>query len=129
MLLDAFLHIVVDIGRYDDSILCASVHRLGVDVVMVVIVLHKPSVALEGIEVFHCLVVDPRIMLVGRRVEVDLRLDDVVQRFGVAVGLTPRFIGIEHVVGARCHLFNQFSWGTYAPEGFDFCHNVRYQLR
>ena len=65
VLLDAVLHIVVDIGGYHKSVLGAAVHRLGIYVVVLLVVLNEPSVTLERLKVGQRLTVHFGVMLVG----------------------------------------------------------------
>ncbi len=92
MLLDATFDIVHVVGCNHDTILSTAVHRLSIDVVHLLGVLNKPSVGLELLEVLHSLVIDLRIMLGGAVVEVDFRLDDVIERHFVIARLCPSLL-------------------------------------
>ncbi len=79
MLLDASFHVVGYICSDHYAVLGAAVHGLCIYVVVLVVVLHEPSVLLECVEVFYSFVVHLGIVLIGARGKVDLRLDDVVE--------------------------------------------------
>ena len=122
MLLDIALHVVGHARSHDDAILGAAVHGLGVDVVVVGIVLYEPSVGLEGLEIFHSLVIYFGVVLVGAGLEIDFRLYNVVQRFFISLGLAACFFAIEDIVGAGCHFGDKVARGTNPFERFYCCH-------
>ena len=122
MLLDAALHIVVDPCAYDEAILRAAVHGLGIDVIFLLVILHEPPLLLEIVEILHGLVVDGGVMLVETGSEVDFGLDDVIEGFLVAFGLFAGLFGIEHVIGAGSDLLYEVLRRAYALEGFYSCH-------
>ncbi len=68
----------MDIGRHHDAILGASIHRLGIDIVMLTFVGLEPSVVFECREVLNSLGVDLLGMFVGADGEIYLWLDDMV---------------------------------------------------
>ena len=65
----------------DQPVLRTAVHRLRIDVVLLLVVLHEPPALAPAPEVLDGLAVDFLAMLIGDRIEIDLRLDDVEQRF------------------------------------------------
>ena len=79
MLLDASLHVVVYPCAYNEAVLCASVHCLGVDVILLLGILHEPSLFLEFFEILHGLLIYPGVVLVETGLEVDFRLYDVIE--------------------------------------------------
>ncbi len=79
MLLDALVHIVVDIGCEHDAVLCPSIHRLRIYVIMLAVVLHEPSLLLERLEILYGAVIDAGVMLVDIRGEVDFGLYYMVE--------------------------------------------------
>ena len=78
MLLDAALHVIVDISSHNQTVLCAAVHCLGVYIIMLLVVLHEPSVFLERLESVGGALIYSGVMLIGARLEIDFRLDDVI---------------------------------------------------
>ena len=88
MLLDATFHIVVHPCCHHNAILCATVHRLGINVVFLFIILHKPAFLLKLLEVLHRLVIYALCVLIGAGSKVDFGLYDVVERFFVTLCLT-----------------------------------------
>ena len=94
MLLDHPVHIVRHVSSYHQSILRLAVHGLGINIVTRFVVLHQPALFLEHPEIRYRLVVHTRIMLVRSLRKVNLRLDDVIQRFLVAFRL---FAGLSRV--------------------------------
>ncbi len=125
MLFDATLHIVFHVCRHHNAVLRASVHGLGVYVVVVVFVLNEPAIVAEGLEVFYRFVVYFGGVLVGSGSEVYFRLDYMVQRAWVAFGFGAGFFAVENVVGARCHFGDKFARRAYASEWFDFSHGMK----
>ena len=106
MLFDSTFHVVGNIGSDNDAVLSAAVHSLGINVVMLFFVLNQPPFFLEHFEIGNSLVIDFRVVFVGAGLEVDFRLDDVIERFLVTLGFFAGFLAAEHIVGARCNLSN-----------------------
>ena len=119
VLLDLARHVVVDIGADHEAVLRLAVHCLGVDVVAFLAVLHKPAFVLEHLKVLCGLLVDFRIVFVRAFGEVDLRLDDVVERLLVPFSFGASLGRVQHVVWARLHLLNVFLRWADAFEWFD----------
>ncbi len=122
---DTAFHIVIDVGGHHYAVLRAAVHCLGVDIVVFLLVLHQPAVFAECGEIGHGTVVDLGSVLVGARSEIDLGLDDVVERTGVAFGLCSCFFAVEYIVGPRSHFGDDFTRRTYAAEWFYFGHDSK----
>ena len=118
------VQIVVNVCSHDKSILGFAVHRLGIDVIVVVCVLHKPSFLLKHCEVFCRLVIDARVVFACSRFEVNLRLYYMVQTLLVVTGLSAGFFRVEHVVRTRFHLLYKVLGRTQAFEWFNGCHIV-----
>ena len=78
MLLDAPLHIVFHPCSHYQSVLRPSVHRLGIDVVLLFLVLTQPSLLAEHVEMLHGRRIHFLVVLIRTLREVDLGLDDVV---------------------------------------------------
>ena len=76
-----FLNLAVDIiheiGSHGKTVLRFAVHRLGIDVVVLLVVLHEPAFLFPEFEVLNRLVIHLLVVLVGNRVEIYLGLDDV----------------------------------------------------
>ena len=87
MLLDVALHVVVGMGANHQTILRLAVHRLGIDIIMFLRVLHQPTLILELLEVLCSLFVNTWIILRGAYREVNLRLDDVIQTLLIVASL------------------------------------------
>ena len=79
MLFYALVHVVINVGSNNNTVLGASLHCLGIYIIMLLIVLNEPSVILESIEIFHSLVIHFRRVLIFAGFEVDFRLYDVVK--------------------------------------------------
>ena len=123
VLLDAPFHIVIHIGGYNDAILRATVHGLRIYIIVLLVVSDEPAVGLESVEVLDRLVIHPGVMLIGARGEIDLRLDDMIERARIAFGLSSGLLAVEHVIWTRCNLLDEFAGRTYALKWFYFCHN------
>ena len=129
VLFDDPVHIVRDIGPDDETVLRLAVHRLGINVIALLLVLDQPATLLEETEVVGGLLIDTRIVLVGADGEIDFGFDNMIQRFFIALGLATRFIGIKHIVRAGNHLSNQVFGRTEAAERFDGSHfKKRYNM-
>ena len=122
VLFDDPVHIVRDIGPDDETVLRLAVHRLGINVIALLLVLDQPTTLLEETEVVGGLLIDTRIVLVGADGEIDFGFDNMIQRFFIALGLATRFIGIKHIVRAGNHLSNQVFGRTEAAERFNGSH-------
>ena len=122
VLFDNPVHIVRDVGSDDETVLRLAVHRLGINVITLLLVLDQPATLLEETEVVGGLLIDTRVVLVGADGEIDFGFDNMIQRFFIALGLATRFIGIKHIVRAGNHLSNQVFGRTEAAERFDGSH-------
>ena len=128
MLLDDTRHVVLDGGTYDEAVLCLAVHRLSVDIVVLLVVLYEPALISEEAEVLSRLCVDLLLMLVSADWEVDLGTDDVVEGHLVARCFGTSFVAIEYVVGARGHtLYEVLGWAD-TTEWFDDSHRMVFVL-
>ena len=74
VLLDLAGEVVVHIGAEHDSVLGTAVHRLGVNIVALLLVLYQPAFLLPFLEVLYSLVVCLLRVLVDDGVEVNLGL-------------------------------------------------------
>ena len=63
MLLDATSHIVVGMSTYHETILRLSIHRLRIDIIMILRILYQPTLILELLEVLGGLLIHARIVL------------------------------------------------------------------
>ena len=126
MLLDDARHVVLDSGADDEAVLRLPIHRLGVDVVVLLGVLDEPALVAESAEVLSSLSIDRLVMLIRADGEVDLRADDMVEGHLVALGLGTSLLTVEDVVGTRGDALDELLRGTYAPEWFDDRHSCRY---
>ena len=75
-----------------------AVHCLSIDIIVLVCVLTKPTLLLEHLEVSGSLLVNARIVLACARLEVDLRLDDMIKTLLVIASLYSCLFTIEHVI-------------------------------
>ena len=89
VLLDLALGIVISMGAEDQSVLCPSVHCLGIDIVARLGILNQPAAALPVCEILHSPVIHTLVVVGKNRVEVNLRLRDMKQGFltGLPEGL------------------------------------------
>ena len=100
VLLDYTVHVVVHVGTYHQTELCLAVHGLCVDVVALLLVLYKPTVLLELLEVLGSLGIHLGCIFACAHGEVYLGLDDMVKALLVAFGLGTCLLRIEHVIWA-----------------------------
>ena len=124
MLLDDPVQVVVHIGTDDQTILCLAVHGLCIDIIILLRVLNQPSLVLEELELTGSLRIHLRVVLVADRVEIDFRLDDVVERLLIALTLGLGLLAVQHVIGAALHLFHQVLRWAYSLEWFYYCHDI-----
>ena len=75
--LDVALQIVLKVATSNKSILPFAVHRLGIDVVALLGLLHKPTSLLPLLVVLHSLLIHGLVVFVNHWLEVNLGLDDV----------------------------------------------------
>ncbi len=122
MLFDSSFHVVGHPCSNHEAILCAAIHGLCVDIVVLLVILHKPAVFLEFPEVFNRFVVDSGIMLVKTYFEINLRFDDMVKTFFITLRFFTGFLAVEDIIRAGCHFFNKMFRRTYPLEWFDSCH-------
>ena len=100
MLLDDSGHIVVDVCADHQSILSLAIHGLGIDVILFLVILHKPSLILEHLEILGGFHIDARVVLAGSGFEVDFRLDDTIKTHFVVTCLNACLLGVKHIVRA-----------------------------
>ena len=111
VLLDRAVHVVLDVGADDEAVLrlaCSSLQSpkggisycLGIDVVVLILVLYEPSLVLEHLELPCSFLIDARVVLAGAYGEVDLGLDDVIERLFVVASLGTSFLALEDVIRA-----------------------------
>ena len=100
VLLDYTVHIVIDEGSYNETVLCLAIHCLGVDVILLLVVLYKPTFLLKFTEIVGSLLVDTRVVLAGAWLEVDLGLDDMIKTHLVVACFGTGFFRVEHIVRA-----------------------------
>ena len=79
VLLDDAIQIVRHVSTHHQSVLRLAVHGLRIDVVILLLVLHQPTLVLKHLEILDSFLVNTRVVLVGARLEIDFRLDDVIQ--------------------------------------------------
>ena len=126
MFFDDAVEIVFYIGTNDEAILRTPVHRLSIDIIFFGVVLYEPAFFLEKVELLYRFVIGFGIVLISSRCEIDFGFDDVVKRFFISGSFCTGFFRVEHVIGTRSDLFDQFARGSYSSERFYFCHNSRF---
>ena len=112
--------VVLEVAAHGQAVLRAALHRLGIDIIVLLGVLLQPSLGPPRLEILHGLGVDLLGVLVGDGIEVDLGFDDVQQRALRGLGL--RLGGVQHVVGAGGHLRGMLLRRTDSAKGFDTYH-------
>jgi len=91
MLLDPAGEVVVHAGAQHQAVLCFAVHGLAIDIVILPVVLHQPPSLLKQPEILRCFQIDILIMFIFSHREIDLRLDDMIQRLLIAGGFSAGF--------------------------------------
>ena len=121
VLLDDALGVVVRMGTEDETVLRTHAHRLGIDIIAGLVVLHEPSPLFPQLEILHRLVIDGPGMFIGNRLEINLRAGNVQQTFfsGHLLGLQ----GVHHIVGRSRHFGHNFFRRTDRRKRFHTYHN------
>ena len=97
VLLDSTREVILKVTAHCNTILRAAIHRLRIDIIVLLGVLLQPAALLPRAEVIHSLLIHLLRMLVGNGVEVNLRLNDMQQR--TLGSLRFCFYRIQHIVG------------------------------
>ena len=98
VLLDCAREVVLKVATHSNTILCATIHRLRIYIIVLLLILHQPATLLPQSEVLHSLLIDLIGVFVGNRIEVNLRLDDMQQRTLSCLLLCLR--RVQHIVRA-----------------------------
>lgn len=103
--LDLARPVVLIVAAHGQTVLGTAIHRLGINIIVLFAILHQPLVVAPLLEVLDRFLIHLFVMLVGNRIEVDFRLDDVEQR---ALGsLSLGLLRVQHVVRTRRNLGSQ----------------------
>ena len=78
MLFNLTCHIVFHVCSNHNSVLCSAIHCLSINVVMLFIILNKPTFLLEHIKVFYCFNIYLRVMLICTGNKINFRFDDMI---------------------------------------------------
>ena len=124
VLLDVTRKIIIDKSTDNKPILCLAIHRLGIYIVMLLVILHQPSLFLELLELLNCTLVNAWIILAGSRLEVDFRLDNMIQTLLIVACFCTCFFRVEYVIRTTCDRFYKILRWTNTLERFDNCHSV-----
>lgn len=123
VLLDDAVHIVVHVGAEHDAVLPVELavgvaHGLGIEVVVLLFVLHEPAVLLEEAELACAFAVATLVVLGALGLEVDFGFDDMVERLFVLAGLGTSLVTFENIVGTAFHLLYKVLRGRTPRKGF-----------
>ena len=99
--------------------LAFSQNRLRINVVFLLLVLHKPSFLFEQLKLLNCRSIHTLVVLIRSRRKIDLRLDNMVQTLLVACSFCTCFFTIQHVVRPAAHLLHQLFRRTYSSKWFN----------
>ena len=121
MLLDLAFGIIIGVSAHYKTILCPSVHCLGVYVVVWFLILYQPSLFLPCLEVLDSLVISWLAVLVNDRVEVYLRLCDVEKR--LLTGFSLGFCRVQYIIWPCSHFLDILLRRTYRRERSDSYHD------
>ena len=96
MFFDFTLQVIIKMtGRYQ-SILCPAIHGLGIDIILLSIVLHQPSLFSPGPKILDCTGIHLIGMLVSYRSKINLGFDNMKQRFFRCLLFC--LLRIEHII-------------------------------
>ena len=109
-------------GAENESVLCAALHSLCIDVVALLRITLEPTLLLPLLEIHHGLVIDLRVVILKDRIEVDLRLGDVEE--GFLSGHLLCLFRVQHVIRWCCHLCHNIFRRPDRRERFYSYHNI-----
>ncbi|CCX63979.1 unknown [Prevotella sp. CAG:1058] len=98
VLLDDAVKVVLNICTDNKAILRLAIHCLGIYVILFLIVLLKPTLFLELLEVLCGLLVHTRVILACARSKVNLGFNYMVKAFLIVACFLARFFRIKHVI-------------------------------
>ena len=78
MLLYNTVKIIINVSTYNQTVLGFAVHCLCIDVILLLVILHKPAFVLELLKILGCLGIHAWIILTCSRLEIYLRLYYVI---------------------------------------------------
>ena len=78
MFLDVTFQIIIYISTYNQTILCTSVHRLCIYIILFLLILNQPAFLLKQPEVFSSLFINSRIMFVCSYRKIYFRLNNMI---------------------------------------------------
>ena len=123
VLLDNPIHVIIYACSDDKTVLRLAVHRLCIEVILLLFILHEPAVALEFLKVLGSTFIDTRVVLTGSNGEIDFGFDDMIQAFLIGSGLLACLFRAQHVVRSALDRLDECFWGAQSPERFDFRHD------
>ena len=98
VLLDHAVEIVVNECPDNKTVLGLAVHRLGIDIVVVLCVLNEPTIVLKLLEVLGCLLIHTGVVLTRANRKINLRLNDMIEAHLIVACLCPRLFRVKYVV-------------------------------
>lgn len=85
------LHIILHTRAHNQSVLGATIHGLGIHIILLPAILNQPSILFESSIVFQCFPIHLLVMLIEARFKIDFGFDDVIQGFWISFGLGTSF--------------------------------------
>ena len=129
MLFDDPVLIVTAICAHNYSILGLFLITIGwqtrslrIDIIMFLIVLHKPSLILELLELLCRTLIDFRVVLISTLRKIDFRADDMIERHLIVASLPTGFFRVQDIIWSRLHLLYEFLRWTHSFERFYYSH-------
>ena len=98
MLFDYTIKVVLNKRTDNQAVLSLAIHRLRINVIAVLSILSQPTLLLEHLEVFCCLVIHSRIILTCTFLKINFRLYYVVQTHFISCSLSSCFFAVKHIV-------------------------------
>ena len=77
MLFDFTCHIIINVCRRNQAILCSAIHCLGIDIVHFCVILDQPSAFLPQFKVFDGFVIYGLTVFIGDWIKVNFWFNDV----------------------------------------------------
>ena len=122
MLFDDLIHIVFDVRTKDKTILCLAIHRLCIEIIIFLLILHQPTLLLEILKLLCSTFVNTWVVLARTYGEIDFRFNNMIQGLFVISCLCSCLFRTQNVVRSTFHLLNQRHGRANTTKRFYFWH-------
>ena len=98
MLFDNTIHIIGNISTDHQSVLRFPVHRLGIDIIVFLIILHQPAFVLKQLEILGRLAVNPFVVFIHTNREIYFRFNNMIKRLFVTFRFCAGFFRVQYII-------------------------------